>query len=130
MAPLKQGDCLPSNPLRWMERLAFDRQLLSYCQTAEWGMRALQGAFGQLRVPLDVDPGCRFLLLKVIAQAHNLLVDFNEICSVYCDIWRQADEDATWAGFASMMFGELCRNDQVARFHTIAVAQEEEQEEV
>ena len=46
MAPLKQGDRLPSNPLRRMERLAFDRQLLSYRQTAEWGMRALQGAFG------------------------------------------------------------------------------------
>ena len=72
MAPLKQGDHLPSNPLRRMERLAFDRQLLSYRQTAEWGMRALQGAFGRLRVPLDVDPGCCFLLLKVIARAHNL----------------------------------------------------------
>ena len=82
---------------------------------------------------MDVDPGCCFLPLKVIARAHNLqtkLVGLNEIRSVYCDIWRQADGDATWAGFASMMFGELCKNDRVARFHTIAVAQEEEQEEV
>ena len=63
---------------------------------------------------MDVDPGRCFLLLKVIAWAHNLrtiLVGFNEIRSVYCDIWRQADGDATWAGFASMMFGELRRND-------------------
>lgn len=30
------------------EATAFNRELLSYRQTAEWGMRAIQGSFGRL----------------------------------------------------------------------------------
>jgi hypothetical protein len=36
------------------ERVAFDRELLSYRQTAEWGMPGLQGSFGRLRIPLEI----------------------------------------------------------------------------
>src|SRR5882724_3667808 len=50
-APLKQGDVLPWSLLHHTECLALDCQLLSYQQTAEWGMQALQGEFGHLRVP-------------------------------------------------------------------------------
>jgi hypothetical protein len=35
--------------------LQFDQQLLSYCQTAEWGNRGLQGSFGWLCVPIEVN---------------------------------------------------------------------------
>ena len=128
-APLKQGDHLSSNLLLRTEQLAFDRQLLSYRQTAEWGMRALQGAFGRLRVPLDVDADHRFLLLRVIVWAHNLRttrVGINQICSVYCNIWKEADGEEIWQGFASIMFGDLRKHDRVARFHTMAVEQDEE----
>jgi len=54
-APLKQGDVLPRSLLHHTECLALDHQLLSYRQTAEWGMWALHGGFGHLRVPLTVD---------------------------------------------------------------------------
>jgi hypothetical protein len=37
------------------EAMAFNHELLSYRQTAEWGMRAIQGSFGRLRLPLDCD---------------------------------------------------------------------------
>lgn len=37
-APLKQGDCLPANRQEQEARLAFNSELTSYCQTAEWGM--------------------------------------------------------------------------------------------
>ncbi|KAG2064064.1 hypothetical protein BDR04DRAFT_1130904 [Suillus decipiens] len=36
------------------EQMAFNCELLSYCQTAEWGMRAIQGAFGRLCLPLNI----------------------------------------------------------------------------
>ena len=54
-APLKQGNVLPQSLLHCTECLALDCQLLSYRQTAEWGMQAFQGGFGHLRVPLTVD---------------------------------------------------------------------------
>ena len=71
-APLKQGNHLSSSLLLRTEWLTFDQQLLLYRQTAEWGMHALQGAFGQLRVPLNVDADRQFLLLRVVVWAHNL----------------------------------------------------------
>ena len=87
------------------------------------------GAFGQLRVPLDVDADRHLLLLRVVVWAHNLRttrVGINQICSVYCNIWRDADGGEIWQGFASMMFGDLRRHYRVARFHTMAVKQDEE----
>src|SRR5882672_1139809 len=127
-APLKQGDILPRSLLHCTEHLALDCQLLSYRQTAEWGMRALQGGFGHLRVPLTVDADSRLLLLHVVTRAYNLrtrCVGLNEIRAVYCDIWRGAEGDAIWDGFASIMFGELRRHDRVAQVHIVAEEQED-----
>ena len=70
-----------------------------------------------------------FLLLRVVVWAHNLRttrVGINQIHSVYCNIWRDADGDEIWQGFASMMFGALRRHDRVARFHTMSVEKDEE----
>lgn len=53
-APVKDGTRLPADNQERQQLMAFDRQLLSYRQTAEWGNRGLQGSFGQLRVPLPV----------------------------------------------------------------------------
>jgi len=92
-------------------------------------MRALQGAFGRLRVPLDVDAVHFFLLLRVVVQDHDLRttrVGINQICSVYCNIWKEADREEILQGFASIMFGDLRKHDRVARFHTMAVEQDEE----
>ncbi|KAG2069821.1 hypothetical protein BDR04DRAFT_1128693 [Suillus decipiens] len=46
-APIKSGQCLPSDPAERQKLLLFNWQLLSFCQMAEWGMHALQGSFGQ-----------------------------------------------------------------------------------
>ena len=89
-APLKQGNVLPRSLLHRTEHLALDCQLLSYWQTAEWGMRALQGGFGHLRAPLTVDADARLILLHVVTCAYNLqtrCVGLNKIWAVYCDIW-------------------------------------------
>lgn len=53
-APLKGGKFVPQDPLARDALLRFNRQLLSYCQTAEWGMQTIQGSFGRLHVPLPI----------------------------------------------------------------------------
>lgn len=73
------------------ERVAFDRELLSYRQTAEWGMRGLQGSFGCLRIPLEINHQAeRGDLLETCVRLNNLgaqLVVINQIRSVYMPIW-------------------------------------------
>jgi len=54
-APMKDGAHLPADSVERKKLLDFDRQLLSYRQTAEWGNRALQGTFGRLRIPLEIN---------------------------------------------------------------------------
>ncbi|KAK7444571.1 hypothetical protein VKT23_015249 [Stygiomarasmius scandens] len=54
-APIKEGSRLSANPVERANFMAFNQQLLSFWQTAEWGMHTLQGSFGRLRVPLDVN---------------------------------------------------------------------------
>lgn len=54
-APMKQGQRLPADPQERSRVEQFDKQLLSFRQSAEWGMRSLQGSFGRLRVPLEIN---------------------------------------------------------------------------
>lgn len=49
-APLKGGQRITADPVEQAKILQLNRQLLSYRQTAEWGMRGMQGSFGRLRV--------------------------------------------------------------------------------
>jgi hypothetical protein len=72
-APLLAGSNLPDDPEELRHVLTFNRQLVSLRQSAEWGMRALQGAFGRLCVPLTIeDIPFRQDLLEVCAcQNHS-----------------------------------------------------------
>ncbi|XP_006458839.1 hypothetical protein AGABI2DRAFT_40932, partial [Agaricus bisporus var. bisporus H97] len=86
-APLKQNSRLPDDEQERNELLEFNRQLLSYRQTAEWGMRSLQGSFGRLRIPLPIRfDAYRGSILETVARLHNLrtrCVGINQIRSVY-----------------------------------------------
>ncbi|KAG2343750.1 hypothetical protein BDR05DRAFT_975791 [Suillus weaverae] len=53
-APLKQGQRVQGSLAEIDEHMVFNCELLSYQRTAEWGMCGLQGAFGRLRVPLEI----------------------------------------------------------------------------
>ena len=53
-APLKGGEHVPRDRAAWEHLMSFNRQLLSYRQTAEWGMQTIQDSFGQLQVPLKI----------------------------------------------------------------------------
>lgn len=45
VAPLKAGEQVPADLMERSMVLEFNRNLVSYRQSAEWGMRALQGSF-------------------------------------------------------------------------------------
>jgi hypothetical protein len=89
-------------------------------------MRGLQGAFGRLRLPLDIDNAeQRANLLETCIRLHNFRthrVGHNQIRAVYMPLWRQtADDEQVWDGFEKMLFSDQRRKDRVARFHNFAV---------
>ena len=121
-APLKSRQHVTGTEAQINERMLFDCELLSYRQTAEWGMRALQGCFGRLRVPLDIgDAQARSDLLEICVRLHNLraeLCNINQIRTVY---FNDTMEKNIWNHFEAMLFGDQRKNDRVTRFHTMAV---------
>lgn len=122
---MKTGEKIQGTVEEIEEQLAFDRQLLSYRQTAEWGNRGLQGAFGRLRIPLVIgQPDERSNLLEVCIRLHNLRatrVGLNQIRTVYMPLWQQnRQEEEVWNNFENMVFGEQRRADRVARFNNFA----------
>lgn len=124
-APIKTGSRLRGTMVDIQERLAFDRELLSYRQTAEWGMRGLQGSFGRLRIPLEIGRQAeRGDLIEICVRLNNIraeLVGINQIQSVYMPLWKQDHEDEEiWTNFENMLFSDQRRSDRVSRFHNIA----------
>ena len=121
-APLKQGARLPANRHEREARLAFNAQLTSYRQSVEWGMRAFQGSFGRLRVPLNIqDNHGRACLLKICIHLNNLLANcirISQIRSVYQPVWMEED-DAMWFNFENMVFREIRAQDRVGRYHRL-----------
>ncbi|TFK78047.1 hypothetical protein K466DRAFT_607376 [Polyporus arcularius HHB13444] len=124
-APVKGGQRLPADADEREAMLAFDRQLLSYRQTAEWGMRELRGGFGRLRIPLDInDPVGRGDLLEVCVRSLNVraeLVGISEIRTVYMKVWQEAEDEDIWLDFENVLFGELRRRDRVSIFHRVVI---------
>ncbi|KAJ8593273.1 hypothetical protein M405DRAFT_839303 [Rhizopogon salebrosus TDB-379] len=118
---------LPNNAQEQAELLAFNRQLLSYRQTAEWGMRMLQGSFGRLRVPLDVnDQGRRQRLLEVCMRLSNvraICVGINQIRSVYLPIWKANEDEQLWIDLGNLLFSDIRRHDRVAHYHLVVQTQ-------
>ena len=123
-APMKDGTRLPVDEEERNHVLQYDRQLLSYRQTAEWGMRTMQGSFGRLRIPLAVNHSdLRGDLLETVSRLFNLrarAVGHNQIRTVYMPIWRNDEQDELWMSFERMLFSEQRRNDRVGRFHLVA----------
>ncbi|KAL0570561.1 hypothetical protein V5O48_011398 [Marasmius crinis-equi] len=124
-APLKSGGRLTDTQAERDMALRFNRQLLSYRQTAEWGMRTIQGSFGRLCVPLDVNsPRKRKRLLENCSRLFNVrarCVGINQIKSVYVPIWRATEDEALWEELGNTLFGEIRKRDRVARFHLVTV---------
>ena len=119
---MKDGQWVRGTTEQIEEAMAFNWELLSYRQTAEWGMRAIQGSFGRLRIPLDCnDNAGRGDLIEICLRLHNLhtiKVGINQIRTVYMQYWQETAEDMEiWTGFEEMLFSEQQKRDRVARFH-------------
>lgn len=119
--PLKDGDRVPEDPVLQEQVMKFNRALLSYRQTAEWGMRQVQGAFGRLRLPLNVNEprkcGCR---LEIIMRLNNIrarLLGINQIRNVYMPIWEEDDGPIMWNSLGDMLIRDIRTYDRVSRFH-------------
>jgi len=119
--PLKAGEDLPHDPAQRKHMLLLSRSILSYRQTAEWGMRELQGSFGRLRIPLGVeDMDRRADLIESCFRLHNLrtrLVGINQIKNVYVPVWRAGEGERVWEGFGNILFSDQRKHDRVSTFH-------------
>lgn len=124
-APLKHGTRVVGDAAAQARRLAFDRQLLSFRQTAEWGMRTMQGSFGRLRVPLQVNyKERRGDLLETCVRLFNLraqTVGYNQIRSVYMPIWMADEQEQIWKDFENILFSDQRKFDRVGQFHLTIV---------
>ncbi|KAF8799597.1 hypothetical protein BYT27DRAFT_7058723, partial [Phlegmacium glaucopus] len=120
-APLKGGERITAEPVAQQLTLAINRQLLSYRQTAEWGMRMMQGSFGRLRVPLPISSDkARRRLLETCVRLSNIrarCVGINQIRSVYMPIWRASEDEQLWLNLGDIIFGDIRKRDRVSRFH-------------
>lgn len=119
---MKSGTRLPADPQERAKVQAFDSQLLSYRQAAEWGMRAIQGSFGRLRIPLDINHAARRGdLLEVIMRLYQIRarrVVINQIRTVYMPTWTEGEEQRKiWDNFENILFTDQKKHDRVARFH-------------
>jgi hypothetical protein len=118
---MKEGTRLPSDPIDRAEALAYDRQLLSFRQTAEWGNATLQKVFGRLRIPLTiVYADRRAFILENCVRLCNLRtyrVGLNQIRTVYMPIWQENGQEEVWTVFKDMLFSDQRKNDRVHRFY-------------
>ena len=119
--PLKAGVNLPQDSAQRKHAFQLSRSILSYRQTAEWGMRELQGSFGRLRIPLEIeDMEKRADLIESCFRLHNLrtrLVGINQIKNVYVPVWRRGDSERIWEGFEDILFSDQRKHDRVRTFH-------------
>ena len=120
LVPLKAHTDLPLDPTQRKHVFQLSRSVLSYRQTAEWGMRELQGSFGRLRIPLEIeDMERRADIIESCFRLHNLqtrLVGINQIKSVYVPVWREGSE-RVWEGFEDILFSDQRKHDRVRTFH-------------
>ena len=118
--PLKAGEKLPMDDSLREHAITYSRAILSYRQTAEWGMREIQARFGRLRIPLEIeDSDGRADLIETCFRLHNLRtrrVGINHIKNVYAPMQCNGD-GRMWEGFERVLFPAPDRPDRVGSFH-------------
>ncbi|KZT56611.1 hypothetical protein CALCODRAFT_435526 [Calocera cornea HHB12733] len=121
--PVKSGSRTTRDQLQFLD------QLVSFRQSAEWGMRAIQGSFGRLRLPLDAnDAPTRRTLLETVFRLHQIrvrLVGINQLRNVYEPIWTETTEQKqVWGSLREMFFPDILKADRVAKFHYVVVEED------
>jgi hypothetical protein len=73
MAPMKRGNCLPACPVEFARLKVLNKQLVSARQAAEWGLRAIQGSFSRLKLPLPAtNHEFRAEVIELCVQLHQV----------------------------------------------------------
>ncbi|KDN33518.1 hypothetical protein RSAG8_13388, partial [Rhizoctonia solani AG-8 WAC10335] len=94
--PLKKNARLPGDNEAQRRKKDESREVTIARQAVEWGMRAIQGCFSRLYMPLDThDAKGRARLLQTCMRLHNIRterVKINQIRSVYMPIWNDGRE--------------------------------------
>lgn len=106
-------------------RLARDQMaLISTRQAAEWGMRALQGAFGRLKIPMDCnDAEGRGRLIRVCVRIHQLrcrAVGLNQLKEVFINTWK--DAETHYEDFGDLLFRDIMSKDRISRYYNLPTA--------
>lgn len=120
--PLKHGGRFPRGTTRAQaqRKVKYSNAITSARQAVEWGMRAIQGAFWRLRMPLDInDPFGRRILIETCLRLHNLRtrrIGNNQICTVYLNNWDSPNSNFL-ENLHAMMFPEIRNNDCVRWFY-------------
>ena len=96
-----------------------NEQLVSARQAAEWGMRAMQGSFARLKLPLPAtDHQFRAEVIELAVRLHQLrcrAVGINQTRLVY----RQVEEENELLSqdFRRMIFGDIERHCRISRYY-------------
>lgn len=98
----------------------YSAEITSARQAVEWGMRAIQGCFARLHVPLDAsDKLGRRRLIEVCFRLHNLRtsrVGINQIRTVYVPTWTGNRPDFFGRLYATLFPESLGREAGVEAF--------------
>ena len=112
----------PADPGMASDLRMFNRQLKSARQSAEWGMRSLQGSFGRPRIPLPSDDvSFRQLVLVLCCRLFQIrarVVGISEIQAVYERIWL---ESGIYAGFQDLRFREILFGDRIRQYYNLSI---------
>jgi hypothetical protein len=119
LAPMKRGDRLPDCPIEFARLKVLNEQLVSARQAAEWGMRAIQGSFSRLKLPLPAsDHEFRAEVLELCVRLHQVRcrsVRINQTQIVYQSV---EDEHVILArSFHEMLFPDIQKSCRISRYY-------------
>ena len=73
LVPMKWGNFAPDSPWTFARQKVFKKQLVLAFQEVEWVMRAIQGSFAQLKLPLPAtEHWFRAEVIKLVVRVHQL----------------------------------------------------------
>jgi hypothetical protein len=120
MAPMKRVDWVPDDPREFAQLKKRIEQLVSACQAAEWGMRAIQGSFSRLELPIIPALDHKFCaeVIELAVKLHQLQcqsVGINQTARVY----QKVEDDflPLSQSFHNMMFPEIQKQCQISCYY-------------
>jgi hypothetical protein len=119
MAPMKRGNCLPACPVEFAWLKVLNKQLVSARQAAEWGMRAIQGSFSRLKLPLPAtNHEFQAEVIELCVRLHQVRcqsVHINQTQIVYQSV--EDDYCILAQSFHDMLFPDIQKRCRISRYY-------------